>query len=411
MAITNERALSLAKQYGTPLYVYDAGVVKRQIAALLSAFSALKPKLWYAMKANYNPHILKIMLDQGVGIDAVSPGDILLARKLGFKPEQILFTSNNITLAEMQEVQAHGVLFNIDSLSLLERYGKTFPGSNVCLRFNPDIVAGGHKHIMTGGDLTKFGILLDDAEAAFAVCKQHNLSVVGIHKHTGSGIKDPALFLEAVKNLLSIPQLMSLPTLEFLDFGGGFFVPYKPSDAPLPLGTFAEALSSLLDEFFQTLGRKLAVCFEPGKFLIAEAGNLFVEVTNLKSNKGRLIAGTNSGFSQLIRPMLYDAYHHISNCSNPNGAEQVYDIVGNICETGDRFAEQRPLPAISEGDILRIHNAGAYCYAMGGLYNLRAMPTEVVIDGDETTLSRERISSATLVDGIVNEANLVPSEI
>ncbi len=400
MKINSSLLISLARQFGTPLYVYDAELIRKKYAELLSCFLYQKTKLFYAMKANYNPEVLKILLQEGASIDAVSPAEVLLALKLGFKPGQILFTANMMTDAEMDEVQQTGVLFNIGSLSELERYGKKYSENDVCIRFNPDVVAGHHEKVRTGGKDTKFGITLDKVDEVTKIAKKYSLKIIGIHEHTGSGIPETVDMVSGMKNILEIVTPKNFPNLEFVDFGGGFKISYT-RDKQVDYNSFGREVSKLMKEKSSPFGRELAMFFEPGRFLVAETGYLLVRATTIKKNSEKVIVGVDSGFPQLIRPMFYDAYHHIVNLSNPNGNKKKYDIAGNICETGDYFATNRELPEIREGDIVAICDAGAYCYSMGGKYNLRAMPAEVIFEKGEGRLITKRLSNEELVKGIL----------
>ena len=403
MAITDAQLRDLAAAYGTPLYVYDGDLVLERYRELQTCIPWPKLRVLYAMKANYCPALLQLLRHAGALLDTVSPGDVHLARRLGYPADRLLYTANNLTEAEVAEVQGQGVLFNIGSLSRLERFGAAYPGSDVCLRFNPDVVAGSHAKIRTGGALTKFGILMQDADRAVAIAAEHNLRVVGLHEHTGSGIARTEQVYQSMRNLLSVATAERFPDLEFVDFGGGFKVPYRPDEDRIDYADFGRGIAEIFSEFCERLGRELWMYFEPGKFIVAEAGTMVVGVNTLKDNRGRLIVGTNSGFPQLIRPMFYNAYHHIRNISNADGQVRTYDVCGNICETGDRFAEDRELPEIREGDLLAIENAGAYCYAMGGVYNLRPMPTEVLVCDGEPVLARRGLTSEQLVDQILGE--------
>ncbi len=404
MVLGKDFLAGLAKKYGTPLYVYDGGLIVQRYSELYKFIRWPKLKIFYAMKANYNFNVLKLLNKNNAYLDTVSPAEVLLALKAGFTPGRMLYTANNLTDDEMHFVKKLGVLLNIDSLSRLEKYGGAFPGTEVCLRFNPDVVAGAHKKIMTGGNLTKFGILLKDVEKAKKIVKEFNLKVVGLHEHTGSGISETEKILQSIKNLLGIATKENFPELRFVDFGGGFKVPYSPDEKRIDYSSFGEKITSIFSDFCREYGKELEMYFEPGKYVVAEAGFLLVEVNTLKDNNNRLIAGANSGFPQLIRPMFYDAYHHIVNLSNPDGARKKYDVCGNICETGDRFAEQRELPEIREGDLLAIQNAGAYCYSMGGVYNLRAMPAEVLVLGGKDKIARKQLSNEELVGQIIAES-------
>ncbi len=395
--------LDLAARYGTPLYVYDADTVKARYCDLFKFIPHPKLKIHYAMKANYNPALLAVLRDAGASLDTVSPAEVLMALKLGFPKDRIIFTANNLTDAEYAEVHKLGVLINIGSLSRLAKTAKNYPGSRICLRFNPDVLDGDSAKTMTAGDLTKFGILLEDVDKVKALVASGSLKVVGLHEHTGSGLQHAESVYASMTKLMSIATKANFPDLEFLDFGGGFKVPYKPDEKRIDYVAMGAEINRLFTEFCAKEGRDLAIYFEPGKFIVAEAGYLLVTVNTIKYNRTRTIAGCDSGFPQLIRPVLYEAYHQIRNLSNPDGEKHLYDVCGNICETGDRFAEQRELPEIREGDVLAIGNAGAYCYAMGGVYNLRAMPAEVLIKNGRTHLVRKRLSNSDLVDSILQE--------
>jgi diaminopimelate decarboxylase len=404
MEYENHLLKKIAQQYGTPTYVYHLDIIKDRYAYLKESFPWPDLTICYAMKANYNIDILKTMRDLGSFIDAVSPGDVLLARQCGFDSSRIIYTANNMKDAEVDQIMETGVLMNIDSLSRLEKYGKKYPGTRVCLRFNPDVVDGEHDKIKTGGDLTKFGILLEDAGTAVGIALAHNLKVVGLHEHTGSGLIKSDSILNAMQNMFSIAGSSDFPDLEFLNFGGGFKVPYGPEEQAIDYREMGRDIVSAFSDFCDTYGKKLGLYFEPGKFLTAQAGRLLVEVNTIKHNRHRTICGTDSGFPQMIRPMFYDAYHGIDNISNPQGEKLPFDICGNICETGDLFGKDRLVPGIREGDLLSINDTGAYGYAMGGVYNLRPMPAEVVVEKGRTRLSRKRLSPDQLIAQILKES-------
>ena len=401
--ISDTTLLKLAGQYGTPLFVYDGDMVQKCCRDLYDFIPCPRLMIHYALKANYNVGILKLLRDAGAGIDAVSPAEVELAQRLGFTKDKIIYTANNMTDAEFEKVCATGVLMNIGSLSRLRKIARTHKGMKICLRFNPDVCDGDSIHTMTAGALTKFGILLDDVEEVKKIVREGDLHVIGLHEHTGSGLQHAESVYTAMGKLMEIATPENFPELEFLDFGGGFKVPYKPDEPRIDYVEMGRKIAELFEDFCKKYGKDLIMRFEPGKYLVAEAGVLLTEVNTLKRNRERLIAGCNSGFPQLIRPMLYGAYHIINNLSNPDGAPQLYDVCGNICETGDRFAEQRELPEIREYDILAIRNAGAYCYSMGGIYNLRSMPGELVLAGDKIIYRRKRLSDAEMIDNILKE--------
>ena len=394
----------IAETHGTPTYVYDLDRIKERYQYFQDAFPWPNLTICYAMKANYNPTVLRTMNSLGAFIDAVSPGDLYMAMKCGFDVSRIIYTANNMKDSEVDEVMGTGVLMNIGSLSRLEKYAAKYPGTRLCLRFNPDVVDGEHDKIKTGGDLTKFGILLEDSEKVLRIVRKYNLRIIGLHEHTGSGLIKPDSILNSMKNIMSIATKKNFPDLEFLDFGGGFKVPYDTDEAEIDYKLLGKDIVILFSDFCDGYGKKLGLYFEPGKFLTAKAGFLLVEVNTIKTNRKKTICGTDSGFPQLIRPMFYDAYHHIENISNPEDEKMEYDICGNICETGDLFAKNRLVSQIREKDILSINDAGAYCYAMGGVYNLRPMPAEVVIENGRIRLSRKRRTPKALICSILEES-------
>ena len=403
--ISDESLLEFAKEYGTPLYVYDGDLVVERYRDLFKFIPYGRLKIHYALKANYNPGLLTLLRDAGAGLDTVSPGEVVYALKLGFPRERIIYTANNMTDAEFEQVLAMDVVMNIGSLSRLRKIAKQHPGMKLCLRFNPDVCDGDNEKTMTGGDLTKFGILLESVEEVKALVKEGNLRVIGLHEHTGSGLQHAESVYQSMDNLMAIATPENFPDLEFLDFGGGFKVPYKPEERRVDYVAMGAEIARRFTAFTERYGRRLDMLFEPGKYMVAEAGHLLTEVNTIKHNRTRVIAGCDSGFPQLIRPVLYGAYHQIRNLSNPAGKPVVYDVCGNICETGDRFAEQRELPEIREYDILAIGNAGAYCYSMGGVYNLRPMPGEIVVSGGKVVSERRKLTTEELAVQILGECS------
>lgn len=393
------------KDHHTPAYIYDLDHIEKKYRELSENILWKDLKIFYAMKANYNVEILKRLKQIGANLDTVSPAEVILARKLGFEPNRIIFTSNNITDEEMHLVHKQGVLFNIDSLSRLEKYGKSYPGTRICLRFNPQVKAGEHKALQTAGKQAKFGMLFSDLNHAKEIIQRYSLKVVGLHEHTGSGIAKKRKIFKSMKNLLGIATPKHFPDLEFIDFGGGFKVQYSPHEHRIDYKELGTQITQIFSTFCKKYGQDLRMIFEPGKYLVAESGLLIVQVNTIKYGKNhRVFIGTNSGFPQLIRPVMYGAYHHIINLSNPEGSLRKYDICGNICETGDVFAHGRFLPEIREGDYLAILNAGAYCYSMGGVYNLRPMPSEYVVTERSVHLSTQGLTEEELVDRILKNS-------
>lgn len=370
--------LRIADRVGTPTYVYFADTIRERIRVLRERTERLDAHLLYAMKANAHPAILELMFDEGLGIDAVSPAELLLALRVGFAPERILFSANNMTDDEMHFAHHQGVLLNVGELSRLDRYGSAHPGSRVCVRLNPRIGAGHHDHVITAGPESKFGIPVEAAGEIVRIIERHGLRLVGLHQHIGSGILDTGTLWSAIRVLLE--AVRQFPPVEFVNLGGGLGVPYRPGETGLDFENFDARIVEPLGEFLAGLDPRPAAWFEPGRFLTAESGVLLVRVNTVKKNPERTFAGVDSGMTHLIRPALYGSYHGVFNLSNPEGDPGTYDVVGNICETGDRFARDRVVQEIREGDVLAILDAGAYGMSMAtSAYNLRPVPAEVLV--------------------------------
>ena len=387
-----------AAQFGTPTYVYESAVIDRQIARLQGLFSGLPVDLLYAMKANSIPAIMQRLIDAGIGIDAVSPTELLLALHLGADPNQILYSANNMEDAEMHLAHEHGVLLNIGELSRLARYGDAYPGARVSIRLNPQIGAGHHEHVITAGVKSKFGIPVQDWDAVARVIDTYHLRLVGLHQHIGSGVQEATTMWDAMQVLLEVARTHA--ELEFINFGGGFGIPYHAGASGLDLDGLRNQLhDALLQYKADHPSEALRFRFEPGRYFVAEAGTLLVEVNSVKQANGRTWVGTNSGFNHLIRPSMYGAHHEVYNLSNPSGSTASYYVVGNVCESGDIFARDRALQEIREGDILAILDAGAYGSSMASLYNLRSLPAEVLASGDGSfTLLRPRQRPTEILD-------------
>ncbi|MFA6073148.1 MAG: diaminopimelate decarboxylase [Candidatus Woesearchaeota archaeon] len=404
--IDNETLRNVAKIHETPTYVYDELKIIEQYTKLQNAIPWKSLKIFYAMKANYNPHILNLLKNLGANIDAVSIGEIILAKKIGFDSTKIIYTPNNIDDKELINAKKEQIIFNIDSLSLLERFGKLYPSSEICLRFNPEIIDGEHEHVQTSGIDTKFGLALFDLKQVLIIIKKYNLTVIGLHEHIGSGICNAESFLNSLEIILNLATKENFPDLKFVDIGGGFKVNYHPQEPEIDYNIIGEKITTAFQKYCATYGRELELFVEPGKYLVADAGSLLIEVTTIKNIKNKTIIGTNSGFSHLIRPILYGAYHNILNISNPTGQLKEYDIYGNICESGDCFAKNRLLPEIKEGHLLLIETSGAYGYSMGSTYNFRPMPAEVLITRDKIKLIRLRTTPEELAEQIISDCEL-----
>lgn len=391
-SLSHQQLKKIAAQYGTPLYVYNTDTITAQYQKLTNAFSGSNTRFFYACKALTNINILKHIKELGAGIDCSSANEVHLAIKAGFIANNILYTSNGIDFAEIEEVAATGAHINIDSLSNLDKFGKKF-GKNypVGIRLRPNIMAGGNIKISTGHDKSKFGIPVDQLDKILALVSKHNLLIRNLHIHTGSDIYDVNVFVEGIDVLFDL--IPYFKDLDSVDLGGGFKVPYKEGDKETNIDLLAQKVKETFEKHGNT---KLQVWFEPGKFLVSAAGYLITGVNVIKETNATTFVSVNSGFNHLIRPMMYDAYHHIENISNPEGEIKNYTVVGNICET-DTFAWERPLPETTEGDLLVFYNAGAYGFEMSSNFNSRFKPAEVMVTNDETKLIRKRDGLEDLV--------------
>ncbi|MGB5459965.1 MAG: diaminopimelate decarboxylase [Eudoraea sp.] len=396
--------LNITKEFGNPVYVYDAGKIKSQFNRLTNAFKTVKNlKLNYAAKALSNLTILRLMNDLGSGLDTVSIQEVKLGLLAGFKPESIIFTPNGVSLEEIEEAAALGVRINIDNLSILEQFGSTHPDIPVCIRINPHVMAGGNSNISVGHIDSKFGVSIHQIPHLLRIVELTKMKINGIHMHTGSDILDIDVFLYASEILFETAK--NFRELEFIDFGSGFKVPYKDGDIETNIEELGEKLSSRFNEFCEEYGKELTLAFEPGKFLVSEAGYFLAKVNVVKQTTSTVFASVDSGFNHLIRPMLYGANHQIFNISNPEGRERYYSVVGYICET-DTFANNRRINEISEGDILCFKNAGAYCFTMASNYNSRYRPPEVLWYEGKSVLIRERESFDDLIRNQIDVKDL-----
>lgn len=380
--------ITIAKEFGSPVYVYDAEKIMVQYERLTNAFSEIpKLRINYAAKALSNISILKLMNKMGSGLDTVSIQEVKLGLKAGFDPSMIIYTPNGVSLEEIEEVTTLGAQINIDNLSILEQFGTRHPGVPVCIRINPHVMAGGNTNISVGHIDSKFGISIHQIPHLLRIVENTGMNINGIHMHTGSDILDIEVFLYASEILFDTAR--HFKDLEFLDFGSGFKVPYKEGDIETNIEELGEKLSRKFKSFCEEYGRELTLAFEPGKFLVSEAGQFVAKVNVIKQTTSTVFAGIDSGFNHLIRPMLYGSRHEIRNISNPGGKERFYSVVGYICET-DTFATNRRISEINEGDLLAFSNAGAYCFTMASNYNSRYRPAEVLWYHEKAHLIRER---------------------
>lgn len=386
--MTNKDLLAVAKEFGSPVYVYDAEKIAFQYNRLKNAFSEIKDlRIHYAVKSLSNISVLKFLNSLGCGLDTVSEQEVRLGLKAGVAPENIIYTPNGVSLEEIEEVVEHGAQINIDNLSILEQFGAKHPEVPVCIRINPHILAGGNAKISVGHVDSKFGISIHQMPHLLRIVKNTGMNINGIHMHTGSDILDIEVFLRASEILFDVAK--NFKDLEFLDFGSGFKVPYTQGDIETDIEELGEKLTHRFQNFCKEYGRELTLVFEPGKFLVSEAGKFLARVNVIKQTTSTVFAGVDTGFNHLIRPMFYGSHHDIHNISNPNGKQRFYSVVGYICET-DTFANNRRIAEITEGDILAFSNAGAYSFSMASNFNSRYRPAEVMWYKGKAHLIRER---------------------
>lgn len=375
-------------KYGSPLYIYSASKMREQYKRLNDAFRNSSVRIHYAAKALTNINILKLFRKLGAGLDAVSIQEVWLGLKAGFKPEDIIFTPNCVSMEEIELGVKEKVRINIDNISILEqfgnKYGNTIP---VCVRINPHIMAGGNSKISTGHIDSKFGISIYQIPHVLRILETTGLKAEGVHMHTGSDILDVDVFLKGVDIILDTARHFS--NLDYIDLGSGFKVAYKTDDIYTDIESLGKILTSRFNLFCKEYGKKVSLIFEPGKFLVSEAGFFIAKTNVIKQTTSTVFAGLDTGLNHLIRPMFYDSYHHIINISNPSGKTRIYTVVGYICET-DTFGWNRKINEISEGDLLAFMNAGAYCFSMSSNYNSRFRPAEVLIEDGKDHLIRKR---------------------
>jgi len=399
--LSHTQLAAIAEEFGTPLYIYHAERIAQQYNKLQKAFAQQDVVFFYASKALTNINILKYVKSIGANVDCSSINEVKLALHAGFAPQSILYTSNSISFNEIEEAKNLGVHINIDSLSNLEKFGKKFGHTYpIGIRLRPNILAGGNLKISTGHDKSKFGIPVDQIQQVLDCVQQNNLFIQGLHIHTGSEIGDVDIFLKGIDKLFDlIPYFYEL---EFIDLGGGFKVPYKEGDTETDINLLGQKVKEAFSAHPNPGNKPLQIWFEPGKFLVSEAGYFVTEVNVLKETTSTLFAGVNSGFNHLIRPMFYNSYHRIENISNENGPEKMYNVVGNICET-DTFATDRKLNEIREGDYLVFYNAGAYGFEMSSNFNSRLKPAEVMVKEGKAILIRKRDVFGDLLKSQVEE--------
>jgi diaminopimelate decarboxylase len=384
----------LVAEHGTPLVIVDAAIIRERCRALKSAFPGAR--FFYAPKANYNPWIVRLIVGEGFGIDAVSPMEIELALRLGVAPENITYVENAMSPDDLAYAVQTGVPIVLGSLGALERYGAVRRGASVGIRVNGEVGASEHQYTYTSGPRSKFGIHPSQFGEAKAIADGRGIRITRLHQHIGSNWLDSAPFLAAAKSLCELAA--SFPDLKTLDFGGGFGVPYHEEQHPLDVAALGNAFGQMIGGYHAAAGRRFEIAFEPGRYVVAESSAIVTRVNDRKtSGSGRVFVATDTGFNHLIRPALYGSRHRILNLSSPDAAPETVDVCGNLCEEADYLARDRSLPRAEEGDFLAVMDVGAYGLSMGSDYNLRPLPPEILIDGNERKLIRHRRGFAELM--------------
>lgn len=406
-------ATDIVSRFGSPVYIYEKAVLLRQIDSVRTAFRNMPVRPFYALKANANPEILRIIAEAGFGFDAVSPGEVAVLKRLGIEPERIWFTCSNVSDDDLEQVKAPDIVINVNGMSELDRCVRLKLPNPIALRINPHVGAGHHRDVVTAGVGVKFGFDMAEVDDAVKYADAEGLKIVGVHAHIGSGVHEISPFLDAASAVMEIAR--EVGSIEWVNLGGGFAVPYRPGEPDFPIEDYAGALEERIGPELQRRGLRAIV--EPGRYIVAQCGTLLATVTAFRISEGIEWIGCDSGFNHLARPSKYNAYHHILNASrgddrdlrtNDGEAEhrREYIVAGNICESGDVFTrdsdgipEPRPMPQTSVNDLIAFCDAGAYGYSMGSTYNLRALPAEVLVYGSEARVIRQRSTIETMLIG------------
>ncbi|WP_457626567.1 diaminopimelate decarboxylase [Persephonella sp.] len=394
----------IAKKFGTPVYIYSKKAILDKIKEYKKAFKDYPTLICYAAKANSNLSILKIFQEEGLGLDIVSGGELYRGLKAGFSPEKIVYAGVGKTDRELMDAINAGILsFNVESLmeldvldQLSEKAGKK---ANISIRVNPDVNPKTHPYISTGLKKSKFGIDMEDALKAYEIAsKKKNLNIVGIHCHIGSQIMDVSPYKEAVEKVVQLVFKLKKEGIELkhIDIGGGLGIKYRPEDRP----PHPEELAKVVIPYVKETGLQLLI--EPGRSLVGESGALVSQVLFLKDKGDKHFIIIDSGMNDLLRPAVYQAYHHILPVEKKN-EKVTADIVGPICETGDFFALDREIDNLKRGDYLAVMSAGAYGFSMSSNYNTRPRAAEVLVDGENFYLIRERESYDYILQPEINE--------
>lgn len=388
MDLNQSRLLEIAEKYHTPLYVYDAETILRQIENLQSFFPIPEFHIHFAIKALTNRNILKLINKAGCGLDTVSIEEMKIALSSGVEASDINFTPSGADRDEYLFAIEHGIGLHVDNLDMLSFIAERKPGAEVILRFNPAIRAGAHHQLEVGDEDSKFGLNDPETHEIEKEVNRLGVKVVGVHIHVGSDISTVDKYFDAFEFLLRRAEQFSTH-LRYINFGGGYKVAYKEGDHATNMELLGKKITEKFKSFQEKHHQPLQLIMEPGKYLVGKSGVFLTRVTTVKHFRRRSIAYVNSGFNHLIRPMYYGAYHRIENISKPHGELKHYNVVGYLCET-DTFASDREIRDVQPNDILAFSNAGAYCYMMASNYNSRIRPAEVLFSGGQDHLIRRR---------------------
>ena len=401
MFLDDAEARDLLREYGSPLYVYDEKILRQRCREMKNLVTGVNFRASYSAKANTNLELLRIVCSEGLAADAKSPGEIFLEQRAGFSPERIFYVGNNVSAEEMRFAAEKGIVVSVDSLPQLELFGRTIPGGEVAVRFNPGIGVGHHEKVVTAGKKTKFGVQAEFIPEVKELFRKYGLKLVGVNQHLGSLFLEPGQYMDGVRHFLGIAR--QFPGLRFVDTGGGFGMPYRPEEHRLDLHRLSGLLEAEFHRFLSEYGGDVVFKTEPGRYVVAECGVLLGTVHAVKQNYGHTYVGTDIGMNVLMRPVLYNSYHEVKILGHDGEAEQPVTVVGNICESGDILARDRMLPAAREGDVVAVANAGAYGYSMASNYNCRLRPAEVLKNDDGSfRLIRRRDSFEDLLRGFPN---------
>ncbi len=384
---TNEEIEKVAKEFVTPIYLYDENKLNKNIDEIKNISSNSNLQINYATKANNNLSILKIIKDRGLKADAVSVGEVFINKQAGYDVDKIYVVGNNFTRGELKQLTDQNLIISVDAIDQLVLLNEVAPNyKNLMLRVNPSIGAGENESIITGGYKHKFGIDEKDIPFAINFIKENGMKLVGINQHIGSLTFDYLSIVDAVQELLDLILKYELNDLEIINFGGGFGINYKRkfTDERIDFDALKIDLDKIFEEFLNTYNnKKVSLEFEPGRYIVANTSVLIGEVTSIKEREDKIYVGTNLGFSQLIRPTLYNSYHEVEFLTN-NTKKAIVNVVGNMCESGDYMAREREMIIPNVGDLVVVHDAGAYGYCMANNYNSTLKPIEVMKTEDES---------------------------